>query len=142
MNQNMGLQPLGATTLTANAASVSSHQVTPDFKGKSDKQHHLVLEDKALARSIGYCQEIPGQRLFQYLDEDGTRVQVGSTDVNDYLKAVTGEDLQPGIFARGEEALVPANSCMNSSRTLRAMNLARAGKQPWPGKLQQCWATQ
>lgn len=88
----------GATTLTGGAASVSGHQITLDFKGKSGKRHHLVLEDRALARSIRYCQELPGQRLFQYLDEDGTRAQVDSTDVNDYLKAATGKDFTAKHF--------------------------------------------
>lgn len=81
----------GATTLTPGAASVSGETVTLDFKGKSGIRHHLVLEDEALARSISYCQELPGQRLFQYLDEDGKRCDVDSNDVNEYLKVHTGE---------------------------------------------------
>ena len=88
----------GATTLTRGAASVSGETVTLDFKGKSGIRHHLELEDEALARSISYCQELPGQRLFQYLDEDGHRCDVDSADVNEYLKAHTGQDFTAKHF--------------------------------------------
>ncbi|MGQ7846428.1 DNA topoisomerase IB [Granulosicoccus sp. 3-233] len=81
----------GATTLTPGAATVSDEQVILNFKGKSGIRHHLVLEDEALARSIAYCQELPGQRLFQYLDEEGERCDVDSSDVNDYLREHCGE---------------------------------------------------
>lgn len=88
----------GATTLTRGAANVTGETVTLDFKGKSGIRHHLVLDDEALARSISYCQELPGQRLFQYLDEEGHRCDVDSADVNEYLKAHTGEDFTAKHF--------------------------------------------
>jgi len=88
----------GATTLSSGSASVSGDEVTLDFKGKSGVQRHVVLEDEALARSIAYCQELPGQRLFQYVDEEGEQRDVGSSDVNDYLREHTGEEFTAKHF--------------------------------------------
>lgn len=88
----------GATTLIASTVNVSGSHITLDFKGKSGKQHHIELMDDALARSISYCQELPGQRLFQYLDEDGVAVNIDSADVNDYLRAATGQEFTAKHF--------------------------------------------
>jgi DNA topoisomerase-1 len=56
------------------------------------------LQDRALARIVRNCQEIPGQRLFQYLDEHGRRRAVGSGDVNAYLRAASGSDFTAKDF--------------------------------------------
>ncbi|MFP3519362.1 DNA topoisomerase IB, partial [Pseudomonas sp. SIMBA_077] len=50
------------------------------------------VKDRRLARVVKRCMELPGQNLFQYLDEDGERHTVSSQDVNDYLHSLTGED--------------------------------------------------
>jgi DNA topoisomerase-1 len=69
-----------------------------EFKGKSGKQHAVELEDKRLARIVKQCQDIPGQELFQYLDEDGNRHAIGSNDVNDYIKEISGGDFTAKDF--------------------------------------------
>jgi DNA topoisomerase-1 len=61
-----------------------------EFKGKSGVVHRTGIHDRRLARIVRACQEIPGQRLFQYLDEDGERRAVSSQDVNAYIREATG----------------------------------------------------
>jgi DNA topoisomerase I len=62
------------------------------FRGKGGTRHEITVDDKRLARLVKRCQELPGQQLFQYVDDDGARCPVGSRDVNDYLRqAMEGE---------------------------------------------------
>jgi DNA topoisomerase IB len=68
------------------------------FKGKSGKEHEVEVADRRLARIVARCQELPGQQLFQYVDEDGERHGVASDDVNEYLREVTGEDFSAKDF--------------------------------------------
>ncbi len=68
------------------------------FRGKGGVQHEIVVDDKRLARLVRRCQELPGQQLFQYIDDDGTRRPVGSGEVNDYLREVMGGDFSAKDF--------------------------------------------
>jgi DNA topoisomerase I len=58
------------------------------FRGKSGRQHEVVLDDKRLARVIRHVQQLPGQQLFQYVDDDGKRQPIDSGMVNDYLRSI------------------------------------------------------
>jgi DNA topoisomerase-1 len=69
-----------------------------DFRGKSGTEHHIDLRNKRLANVVRRCQDLPGQELFQYLDEDGQPHGVDSDDVNDYLQAITGEAITAKDF--------------------------------------------
>lgn len=82
----------GLTTLRNRHAEVQGAAVKFHFRGKSGVDHAVELNDKRLARIIRRCQELPGQQLFQYLDENGDRHSVSSHDVNEYLKTLHGED--------------------------------------------------
>ena len=82
----------GLTTLQDDHVEVSDGEVAFEFRGKSGKEHEIVVSDPRLARLVGACQELPGQQLFQYIDEDGAVCGLTSTDVNDYLRTVTGCD--------------------------------------------------
>jgi DNA topoisomerase I len=68
------------------------------FRGKSGKIHTASLSDRRLARIVQRCQALPGEDLFQYLDADGVEQTVGSGDVNDYLREITGEDFTAKDF--------------------------------------------
>ena len=61
-----------------------------DFRGKSGKQHRTGIHDRRLAAVIRRCEELPGQRLFQFVDHDGQRHAISSHDVNDYIREATG----------------------------------------------------
>ena len=82
----------GLTTLRNRHVEVSGATITFQFRGKSGVEHQVSVKDRRLARIIKRCLEIPGQDLFQYLDEDGARHTVSSSDVNACLKSLTGAD--------------------------------------------------
>ena len=82
----------GLTTLRTRHVNVSSTAVRFHFRGKSGVEHEVTLRDRRLARLMRRCMELPGQQLFQYLDEDGQRRAVSSNDVNLYLREMTGRD--------------------------------------------------
>ncbi|MFL2778818.1 MAG: DNA topoisomerase IB [Paracoccus marcusii] len=88
----------GLTTLRMRHVTLDGNQVRFKFKGKSGKEWNLGLRDRRVARIIRAVQEIPSQHLFQYVDDDGTRRQVTSTEVNDYLRQITGRQVTAKDF--------------------------------------------
>jgi DNA topoisomerase-1 len=80
----------GLTTLQDDHVAVSGTAVSFEFRGKSGKDHEIALQDRRLARLVHACQELPGQHLFQYLDENDTVCGLTSTQVNEYLRHVSG----------------------------------------------------
>jgi DNA topoisomerase I len=81
----------GLTTLQDEHAEVTSRRVVFRYRGKSGREHETTLDDPRLARIVKRCQELPGQELLQYVDEDGQARDIDSADVNDYLREITGE---------------------------------------------------
>jgi DNA topoisomerase-1 len=88
----------GLTTMHNRHAKVRGNQVTFNFKGKSGKVHRIDLRDPRVARVVCQCQDLPGQDLFGYVDEDGTVRDVTSGDVNDYLRAIAGQEFSAKDF--------------------------------------------
>ncbi|MFS2020509.1 DNA topoisomerase IB [Massilia sp. GER05] len=82
----------GLTTLRNRHVRIDGSEVGFRFRGKSGVYHDVKVHDRRLARIIQRTRDLPGQDLFQYLDEDGETHTVGSSDVNDYLRTITGED--------------------------------------------------
>lgn len=82
----------GLTTLRNRHVEVAGSQITFHFRGKSGVEHELSVKDRRLAKVVKRCQDLPGQNLFQYLDDDGVRHTVSSSDVNEYLHRLTGAD--------------------------------------------------
>jgi DNA topoisomerase-1 len=82
----------GLTTLRSRHVHVDGRAVQFRFRGKSGVFHDVTVEDKRLARIIARIRDLPGQDLFQYLDADGEAHAIGSADVNDYLRELSGED--------------------------------------------------
>ncbi len=81
----------GLTTLRNKHVEIEGKNVHFHFKGKSNKVHDIDLEDPKLAKIVAQLQELPGQHLFQYLDENDERQEIGSDDVNTYLQEITGQ---------------------------------------------------
>jgi DNA topoisomerase-1 len=103
----------GLTTLRNRHARVDGATVIFDFKGKSGVKHRIDLEDELLAEIVRRCQELPGQELFAYIGEDGEVRSIGSSDVNEYLHEIAGEDVTAKHFRTW------------AATTLAAMALAR-----------------
>jgi DNA topoisomerase-1 len=82
----------GLTTLRRRHVEINGSAILFQFRGKSGVEHQITVKDRRLARIIKRCQEIPGQNLFQYLDENGERHSISSSDVNAYLQTLTGAD--------------------------------------------------
>jgi DNA topoisomerase I len=88
----------GITTLRNRHAKVDRGRIRFDFRGKHGITHRIDLHDRRLARIVRRCQDLPGQDLFQYLDEDGEPHSVESADVNEYLREISGEDITAKDF--------------------------------------------
>ena len=88
----------GLTTLRDGHVEVSGGNVTFAFRGKSGVEHEVDLDDRRLARVVKACRDLPGQELFQYVDETGKRQTIESADVNGYLREVTGEEFTSKDF--------------------------------------------
>ncbi len=88
----------GLTTLRDPHVKVNGSELRFRFKGKSGKEWRLQVKDRRVAKVVRACQDLPGQHLFQYLDEEGERREVTSTDVNAYLKEITGYDITAKDF--------------------------------------------
>jgi DNA topoisomerase-1 len=88
----------GATTLRNRHAKVAGRTVKMRFKAKSGIERELRITDATLSQIVKQCQDLPGQQLFQYVDEDGSTHPVTSTDVNDYIRAATGDDFTAKHF--------------------------------------------
>ncbi|WP_065755886.1 DNA topoisomerase IB [Bradyrhizobium paxllaeri] len=88
----------GLTTLKNRHVAVEGNEVRIRFTGKGGKQWSLRVRDRRIAKIIKACQELPGQELLQYIDEQGNCQDVTSTDVNEYLKAITGKEITAKDF--------------------------------------------
>jgi DNA topoisomerase-1 len=82
----------GLTTLRNRHVKIDGSEVEFRFRGKSGVYHNVKVNDRRLARIIQRSRELPGQDLFEYLDDDRQPHTVNSSDVNDYLREITGED--------------------------------------------------
>jgi DNA topoisomerase I len=88
----------GLTTLQDRHVEISGSNLRFEFRGKSGKTHSVSLSDRRLARIVQRCQALPGEDLFQYLDEEGVRQTVGSGDVNDYIREISGQEFTAKDF--------------------------------------------
>lgn len=81
----------GATTLRKRHAELTGRTLRLRYKGKGGKLREVTLSDGSLTRLVRKMQDLPGQNLFKYVDEDGDVQAVGSSDVNEYLAETMGE---------------------------------------------------
>ena len=88
----------GLTTMRSRHVEVAGSQVHFEFRGKGGKKHVIDVKNRRLANIVKRCQDMPGQELFQYVDEDGKRQSVDSDDVNEYLREITGQDFTAKDF--------------------------------------------
>ena len=117
----------GLTTMRGRHVRVGGSSIRFRFQGKSGRQHEVGLRDRRLARLVRRCQELPGQELFGYVDEEGETRDVTSEDVNAYLREVSGLDITAKDFRtwagtvlayRALRALQPAESTTAAKRNV------------------------
>jgi DNA topoisomerase I len=88
----------GLTTLRNRHVILRGNRVRFTFRGKHGIRHEVEVEDPRVAKILKRCLDLPGQELFEYVDENGEARDVGSADVNAYLKEVSGEDFTAKDF--------------------------------------------
>jgi len=88
----------GLTTLRNRHVRVNGGTLTFQFRGKSGIRHSVDVDDRRLAQVVKQCRDLPGHELFQYVDSHGKVQSVGSGDINQYLRDVTGEDFTAKDF--------------------------------------------
>ena len=88
----------GLTTLRNRHVRVHRGELTLVFRGKSNIEHEVTVDDRRIARIVRRLQDLPGQQLFQYIDDDGVRRPVQSEDVNDYLRTAADADVTAKDF--------------------------------------------
>ena len=81
----------GLTTMRHKHVEVNGAKITFDFQGKSRVHHTVNLQDRRLAKILKQISDLPGQELFQFVDHEGNRHHIDSSDVNEYLREITGE---------------------------------------------------
>ncbi|WP_342151828.1 DNA topoisomerase IB [Methylorubrum sp. SB2] len=120
----------GLTTLRDPHVKVEGAEMRFRFKGKSGKEWSVSVRDRRVARIVKACQDLPGQELFQYLDDEGERRDVTSSDVNAYLREITGEDFTAKDFRTWAGTVLAALALREfeafDSETLAKKNLRTA----------------
>lgn len=120
----------GLTTMRDKHVDVSGSTVEFHFRGKGGKEHRIEVEDPRLSRIVKRCQDVPGQELFQYWDEEGVRQSIGSADVNQYLQEITGEEFSAKDFRTWAGTVLAARAlqelCQVDSQAAAKKNIVRA----------------
>ena len=88
----------GLTTLRERHVRVNGSELRFLFQGKSGKTWQLKINNRRVAKAVRSCQDLPGQHLFQYREADGSIAKISSSDVNEYLREITGRDITAKDF--------------------------------------------
>ena len=122
----------GLTTLRNKHIQVDGSEMRFQFRGKSGVEHNITVSDRKLARLIKKIRDLPGQELFQYIDENGKRQAISSSEVNGYIRKVTGENFTAKDFRTWYGTLEAAIQLIQfesfSSETQAKQNVASAIK--------------
>jgi DNA topoisomerase-1 len=120
----------GLTTMRNGHVRISRSTLRFRFRGKSGKTHDISFDDRQLALVVRRCQELPGHELFEYLDERGRVHDIGSADVNEYLREATGQDFTAKSFRTWAGTLLVAHALQElpqfQSQTQAKRNIVRA----------------
>jgi DNA topoisomerase-1 len=115
----------GLTTLKNRHVKVEGTKIRFRFRGKSGKDHEITLANRRIARLVKSCQDLPGQDLFQYIDENGEPQPIDSGDVNDYLREVAGGDFTAKDFRTWAGTLLAAH-CLDEYPLVESVTAAKA----------------
>lgn len=116
----------GLTTLRNRHVDVSGARLRFHFRGKSGKEHEIDVENRALARIVKRCRDLPGQDLFQYVDEAGARHAIDSGDVNEYLREIANGEFTAKDFRTWSGTLLAARELARAGELERASRANKA----------------
>ncbi|HWE06338.1 MAG TPA: hypothetical protein VG274_06490 [Rhizomicrobium sp.] len=120
----------GLTTIRNNHAKVRGSTIHFHFRGKSGVEHAIDLNAPRLAKIIRKCQDLPGEELFAYVDDEGVTHDIKSDDVNDYLHEITGQDFTAKDFRTWAGTVLAAQALQEfeqvDSQARRKKNVVRA----------------
>lgn len=116
----------GLTTLRDRHVDVRGSRLRFVFRGKSGKEWKLTITDRRIARIVKGAQDLPGQHLFQYLDESGQRHSIGSENVNAYIRERSGGDFSSKHFRTWAGTVEAANLLKDTDRPETRHETARA----------------
>ena len=116
----------GATTLASEHVEVDGFKISLDFPGKSGKQREIEFSDNKTAEVISQCEEIEGQYLFCYHDDDGAERSIESTDVNAYLKDVSGHAVSAKDFRTWSGSVIALSALLDLDDDLTPPQRKRA----------------
>jgi DNA topoisomerase I len=120
----------GLTTLQDRHAEIRSGKIIFRFRGKSGKQHVFDIRNPKLASIVKRCRDLPGYELFQYIDESGAPVDITSSEVNDYLREISGADFTAKDFRTWAGTVLAARALQEfekfTSQTEAKRNLLQA----------------
>jgi DNA topoisomerase-1 len=117
-------ESFGLTTLRERQVRVEGSRLRFRFRGKSGVLHEVALTDARLARIVRRMQELPGEELFHYIDDDGDTRPIESADVNAYLRSIAGDDFTSKDFRTWAGTLL----CARALSTLPQPRSATAGR--------------
>jgi DNA topoisomerase-1 len=106
----------GLTTLRSKHLTVKGGKAVFDFVGKSGQEHHRVVSDEQIARIIKKLDDMPGYELFRYYDKKGKLHNLTSSDVNDYIKHVMGDEYSAKDFRTWGGTLLAAMELAKETR--------------------------
>ncbi|MFL6733495.1 MAG: DNA topoisomerase IB [Sphingomicrobium sp.] len=109
----------GATTLRNRHLRKKAGKLTMRFTGKHGIVHEVKISDSNLKRIVKRCQELPGQMLFQYIDDDGELRPVTSGDVNAYIKEATGADFTAKNFRTWGASVIAFDQLLRKAEDAR-----------------------
>jgi DNA topoisomerase-1 len=115
----------GLTTMKNRHVTVKGPRLRFRFRGKSRRQHEVDVTDRRIAKIVAKCQDLPGQDLFQYVNDDGEARDVTSQDVNDYLREITNEDFTAKDFRTWAGTLLAALA-LNAQERFETKKRAKA----------------
>jgi DNA topoisomerase-1 len=116
----------GLTTLKDRHVQVGRTKLRFHFRGKSGVEHEISVEDPTLARVVRRCRDLPGQELFQYVDDDGRPATIDSADVNDYIREAAGDDFTAKDFRTWAGTVLAATALAKLRGVRPAANGRRA----------------
>lgn len=111
----------GATTLRRRHIDLTGKALRLRYRAKSGREHDLTITDRRLLRFVRAVQDLPGQHLFQYLDEEGIARPITSSDVNAYIADAMGEDFTAKHFRTWGASVVAFETLANGPVSLKGM---------------------